>query len=166
MAYETGKHYREYALIQGINLLVNMVDTIKDERKTLKQIHTNWINSGFLSFGDQMELIFQTAADNATNKYLAYCINELNSYMMSKYPRHRGLMRNLTTDILNSINMAVHASAHIFKRTQLESIQAAFMSGRVAKTTPFYLPSPEEEEEEKEKKKKKRYVIGMKNDRK
>ena len=152
MSYETGKNYREYALIQGINLLVNMVDRIKDDRNTLKEIHSTWIEAGFLSFGDQMDLIFETAADKATNKYLAYCINELNSYMMSKYPKHRGLMRNLTTDILNAINMAVHASAHLFKRTELESIQAAFMSGRVAKSSPYYLPPSSEEEDKKKKK--------------
>ncbi len=158
---ESGRHYREYKLIQGINLLTNMVKQIKDERKTLKQIHTIWITSGFLSFGDQMEFIWGTAADKATNYYLAYCINELNAYMMSKYPRHRGLMRNLTSDILSAVNLAVHANAHIWTQVQLESIQAAFMSSRVAKSTPFYeLPDKQEEEE----KKKKRYIIGKNNE--
>lgn len=160
MAFESGRHYREYKLIQGINLLTNMVRQIKDERNTLKEIHKTWDTPGFLSFGDQMEFIWGTAADKATNYYLAYCINQLNSYMMSKYPRHRGLINNLATDILNAINLAVHANAHILTSVQLESIQAAFMSSRVAKATPFYELLDKQEEE----KKKKRHIIGKNND--
>lgn len=160
MAFESGRHYREYKLIQGINLLTNMVRQIKDERKTLKEIHAICTTPGFLDFGEQMEFIWGTAADKATNYYLAYCINQLNSYMMSKYPKHKGLIRNLATDILNAINLAVHANAHIWTSVQLESIKAAFMSSRVAKSTPFYeLPDKQEEE-----KKKKRHIIGKNNE--
>jgi len=154
MSYEKSKSYREYALIQGINLLVNMVDRIKEEKISLKEIHEAWIESGMLSFGNQIELIFGTAADRIRCRYMAFCINEFNSYMMSKYPKHRGLMRNLTKDILNSINMAVFGNAHIWSKAQLQSIEAAFMSGRVAKSTPYYEPPPEEEEEEGKKNKK------------
>jgi len=153
MSFESGKHYREYALIQGINLLVNMVDQIKDEKTSLKMIYVDWIDSGFLNFGSQIDFISGTAADNLTSKYLAYCINELNSYIMSKYPNHRGLLRSLTTDILNAINMAIQANAHIWTQAQLQSIQAAFMSGRVAKASPYYKPLEEDEKEKKKKRK-------------
>jgi len=153
MSYEGGKHYREYALIQGINLLVNMVDQIKNEKTSLKLIYSSWIDSGFLSFANQIDFISGTAGDNKTSKYLAYCINQLNSYIMSKYPNHRGLASSLTTDILNAINMAIQANAHIWTQAQLQAIQAAFKSGRVAKPSPYFEP-PEDDEEEKVKKRK------------
>lgn len=146
---ESNKSYREYKLIEGINLLVNMVDTIQEEKNTLKQIHDAWIETGFLNFADQIEVIWGTAADYKTSRYLAHCINELNSYIMSKYPNHRGLMRNMTVDILNALNMAVHANAHIWSQAQLQSIQAAFMSGHVAKTTPYPVPPKPKPEKKK-----------------
>ena len=149
MSYEgSSKSYREYALIQGINLLVNMVKQIKEDKLTLQDVHDVWIESGMLSFSDQIELIWGTAADGLRCRYLAHCINQLNSYMMSKYPNHRGLIRLLTTDILNAINMAVYGNAHIWSKAQLRSIDAAFMSGRVAKTTPFYEPLEDDEKKE------------------
>lgn len=149
MSYEKNKAYREYALIQGINLLVNMVEGIKEDKTTLKDIHSFWMESGLLSFGDQIELIWGTAADGIRCRYLAHTINQLNSYMMSKYPNHVGLMRSLSTDILNAINMAIYGNAHIWSKTQLNSINAAFMSGRIAKTTPYYEPQEEDDEEKK-----------------
>jgi len=72
---------------------------------------------------------------------------------MSKYPNHKGYIRLLTTDILSAINMAVFGNAHIWSQTQLKSINAAFMSGHVAKTSPFY--EPEDEDDEKERKERK-----------
>ena len=138
MSYEGSKSYREYALINGINLLVNMVEQTKDDKITLKEIHTKWIESGILSFADQIELIWGTAADGLRCRYMAFCINQLNSYMMSKYPNHKGLIRNLTRDILNAINMAIMGNAHIWSVVQLESIKAAFKSGQVSKPTPYY----------------------------
>lgn len=154
MSYERGRSYREYALIQGINLLVNMSNRTRDDKITLKQIHGTWIESGVLSFADQIELIWGTAADGIRCRYMAYCINQLNSYMMSKRPNHRGLIRNLTIDVINSINMAIFGNAHIWTRSQLQSIDAAFKSGRVAKASPYYEPLEEDEEiEEKEKQK-------------
>lgn len=152
MSYEKSKAYREYALIQGINLLVNMVREVKEDKTSLKTIHDFWIESGILSFSDQIELIFGTAADGLRCRYMAHCINEMNGYMMSKYPNHKGLIRLLTTDILNAINMAVYGNAHIWSKTQLISINAAFMSGRVAKTTPFYEPEDDEEDKYVERK--------------
>jgi len=151
MSHEGSKSYREYALIQGINLLVNMVKTIKEDKSSLQEVHQTWVKSGMLSFADQIELIWGTAADGIRCRYMAHCINEFNSYMMSKYPNHRGLMRSLTKDILNAINMAVYGNAHIWSKTQLQSIEAAFMSGRVAKSTPYYEPPPEDEEEKSKK---------------
>ena len=151
MSHEGSKSYREYALIQGINLLVNMVATIKEEKVSLQDIHELWVESGMLSFGDQIELIWGTAADGIRCRYMTFCINEFNSYMMSKYPRHRDLMRSLTKDILNAINMAVFGNAHIWSKTQLQAIEAAFTSGRMAKSTPYYEPLPEDEEEKNKK---------------
>lgn len=150
MSYEGSKSYKEYKIIEGISLLVNMVNQIKDEKKTLKDIYENWINTGFLSFANQIDFISGTAADNLTSKYLAYCINQLNSYIMSKYPNHRGLASSLTTDILNAINMAIQANAHIWTQAQLQSIQAAFMSSHVTKPIVY----PESSKEKKDKKKK------------
>ena len=124
-----------------------MVSQIKEDKVSLQTIHKTWIESGVLTFSDQIELIWGTAADGIRCRYMAHCINELNSYMMSKYPNHKGLMRSLTKDILNAINMAIMGNAHIWSKTQLRSIDAAFMSGRVAKTTPFYEPLDDEEEE-------------------
>ena len=150
MSYEKSKQYREYALIQGINLLVNMVSEIKEDKVTLKDVHDAWLESGVLSFGDQIELIWGTAADGMRCRYLAFTINEFNTYTMSKYPNHIGLLRGLSKDILNAINMAIYGNAHIWSRTQLKSIEAAFMSGRVAKTSPYYVPPEDEGEEEEE----------------
>lgn len=137
MSYDGSKSYREYALINGINLLVNMVEQVKDDKVSLKEIHTKWIESGLLSFADQIELIWGTAADGIRCRYMAFCINQLNSYMMSKYPNHRGLMRSLTKDILNSINMAIFGNAHIWSKMQLQSIESAFKSGQVSKAKPY-----------------------------
>ena len=154
MSYEKGKAYREYALIQGINLLVNMVKEVRKDKVTLQEVHAIWIESGVLSFADQIDLIWGTAADGIRCRYLAITINELNSYMLSEYPNHRGLIRSLTKDVLNAINMAIYGNAHIWSSAQLKSIEAAFMSGRVAKTSPFYEPLEEDDEiEEKEKQK-------------
>lgn len=138
MSYDGSKSYREYALINGINLLVNMVEQTKDDKITLKQIHTKWIETGVLSFGDQIELIWGTAADGIRCRYMAHCINELNSYLLSEYPNHRGLIRSLTKDVLNAINMAIMGNAHIWSMAQLESIKAAFKSGQVSKAKPYY----------------------------
>lgn len=137
MSYEGSKSYREYALINGINLLVNMVEQTKDDKITLKQIHASWIETGMLSFADQIELIWGTAADGLRCRYMAFCINQLNSYMMSEYPNHIGYIRSLSMDVLNSINMAIFGNAHIWSMVQLESIKAAFKSGQVAKPTPY-----------------------------
>ena len=146
MSYEKSKAYREYALIEGINMLVNMVNQTKDDKITLKEIHITWIESGVLSFGDQIELIWGTASDGIRCRYMTFCINQLNSYMMSKYPNHIGYIRSLIKDILNAINMAIFGNAHIWSTVQLESIKAAFRSGRMAKARPYYEP-PEEEDE-------------------
>ncbi|MBA7667173.1 hypothetical protein ES703_75258 [subsurface metagenome] len=137
MSYDGSKSYKEYALINGINLLVNMVEQTKDDKTTLKEIHTKWIESGVLSFADQIELIWGTAADGLRCRYMAFCINQLNSYMMSKHPNHIGLIRCLTRDILNAINMAIMGNAHIWSMVQIESIKAAFRSGQVSKPTPY-----------------------------
>ena len=154
MSYEKGKAYREYALIQGINLLVNMVKEVRKDKVTLQQVHDMWMESGILSFGNQIELIWGTAADGIRCRYLAFTMNELNSYMLSKYPNHRGLIRSLTKDVLNAINMAIYGNAHIWSTTQLKSIEAAFMSGRVAKASPYYEPLEEDKKiEEKGKQK-------------
>lgn len=147
MVYDRGKSYREYALIQGINLLVNMVNQLKEDKISLQKIHAVWIETNVLSFSNQIELIFGTAADGVRCRYMVHCINQLNGYMMSKYPNHKGLIRSLTKDVLDSINMAIMGNAHIWSKTQLNSITAAFMTGRVAKTTPYY-PSKDEEEDE------------------
>lgn len=152
MSYDN-KHYREYALIQGINLLVNMVEQVKIGKADLKDIYPIWINSGILSFGAQIELIFGTAADELRCRYLSHCLNELNTYMLSKYPKHIRLIKKLTSNILEAINMAVTEHAHIWSKAQIQAIQTAFSSGRVAKT---YYISPKEVEEDEEKKKKKR----------
>lgn len=156
ISYESGKgkYYREYALIQGINLLVNMVEQIKIDKSTLQEIHDTWIDSGILRFRDQIDLIFGTASDSIKCRYMVYCINLLNDYMMSKYPNHRGLIMSLTSDVLSSINMAIFGSAHIWSKAQLDSIRAAFMSSHVAKSIPYYEP-PEKEDEDKKREKRK-----------
>ncbi len=147
MSYERGQSYREYALIQGINLLVNMVDRTRTDIGNIKEIYPSWVQSGVLALGDQIEIIFGTSADKLRCRYLAYCINQLNAYMMSKYPNNTGLIRKLTKDVLEAINMAVFAHAHIWSNAKLQSILAAFQSGRVGKVSPYYLPEKEDEEE-------------------
>lgn len=137
MSYEGSKSYKEYALINGISLLVNMVEQVKEEKISLKEIHETWIDTGVLSFADQIELIWGTAADGIKCRYMVHCINELNSYMMSQYPNHKGLIMSLTKDVLNSINIAILGNAHIWSRVQLQSIEAAFKTGQVSKSTPY-----------------------------
>ncbi len=159
MSYDrSSKQYREYALIQGINLLVNMVKDVKEDKTTLKKIHGAWMEAGILDFGDQIELIWGTSADGIRCRYLAHTINLLNSYMMSKHPNHMGLIRSLSTDVLNAINMAIYGNAHIWSTTQLKSIEAAFMTGRVSKTSPYYVPEEDEEKEKLEDKNKKKML--------
>ena len=156
MSYEKSSAYREYALIEAINLLVNMVDRIKDDRIVLKEIPVSWINSGMLSFGDQMELIWGTAADGMRCRNLAFRINLLNGYLITRKRNklHRGLVSMYTKDILDAINMAVMGSAHIWTQTQLRSIEAAFKSSRVSKARPFYEPKELEDKEDKKSKRK------------
>lgn len=159
MSSEKSKAYREYALIQGINLLVNMVEQTKRDKVDIKDIYPKWVQSGILDLGDQIEAISGTAADGLRCRYLAFCINQLNAYMMSKYPNHVGLIRKLTNDILEALNMAIMGNAHIWTKAKLQSILAAFGSARVGKPTPYYTPEEKEEEEEKEKKRKERHAI-------
>lgn len=157
MSYERGKAYRDYALIEGINLLVNMVEQSRDDKESLKEIHGHWIEFRQLSFADQIDLIYGTGSDKIRCRYMVYCINQLNGYMMSEYPDHVGYIRMLIKDVLDSINMAIFGDVHIWKSVQIESIKAAFRSGRVAKARPYFEPK---ELEEKEKKKQKKYIIG------
>lgn len=160
MSYEGSKAYREWAFIEGINMLINMTDQMKEAKETLKKIHTRWEEFNRLSFADQIDLIHGTGTDEIKCRYMVYCINKLNGYMMSEYPNHKGLIRMYVKDILESINMAIMGDVHIWKRVQVESIQAAFRSGRVARAKPFYEPKRlegEEEEEEDNKQKRLEY---------
>lgn len=158
MSSEKSKAYREYALIEGINLLVHSVEQVIEDKKNLVKIYPKWHETGMLSLGQQMEFIFGTATDKSTCRYMVNCINELNTYMMSKYPNCIDLIRKLTSDILESINIAIMANAHIWNITKIESILTAFRSTHVGKKLSFY-KSPREEEEEDEKKKRRRHPI-------
>lgn len=164
MSYDHGSGYREYALIQAISLLVNMVKQLENEKTNVKKIFPIWQKSGLLTLGDQIELIFGTAANELRCRYMVHCINELNSYMLSKYPYHRMRIRQLTRDVVASINMAVMAHAHIWNEAQFLSIQAAFTSGHMKQSYQYYKPSKEEiDEEEREKEEKEeRYVLEYK----
>ena len=155
MSYERGKAYRDYALIEGINLLVNMVEQSRDDKESLKKIHEHWIEFRQLSFADQIDLIYGTGSDKIRCRYMVYCINQLNGYMMSEYPDHAGYIRILIKDVLDSINMAIFGDVHIWKSVQIESIKAAFRSGRVAKPTPFFEPPPDDDKIEDKRKKRK-----------
>ena len=150
MSYERGKAYRDYALIEGINLLVNMVERTGDDKEELKKIHGHWIEFNKLSFPDQIDLIYGTGRDKIRCRYMVYCINQLNGYMMSEYPDHKGYIRMLVKDVLDGINMAIFGDVHIWKSVQVESIKAAFRSGRVAKARPYFEPKELEEKEQKE----------------
>lgn len=138
MSYEKSKAYREYALIQSINLLVNSVEQVLEAKEKLINVSQIWLKSGMLGFGEQIELIFGTAADNVRSEYMVICINKLNKYMMSKYPNHVGYIIKLTCDVIEAINKASKAHAHIWESAKIKAILSGFSSGRVAKSLPFY----------------------------
>lgn len=126
-----------------------MVEGTKEDKEGLKKIHERWIEFKQLSFADQIDLIYGTGTDGIRCRYMVYCINQLNGYMMSEYPNHKGYISMLVKDVLDSINMAIFGDVHIWKSVQVESIKAAFRSGRVAKARPYFEPKEEEEEEQK-----------------
>lgn len=162
MSYEGSRAYRDLKLIEGINLLVNSLDQTKEDKESLKKIQDKWVNlKNRLSFGDQIELIYGTATDKMKCEYMVFCINELNRYLDSEFPFHKRLVRMLLLDVRDSINMAVMGEAHIWKKTQVEAIQAAFRSGRVAKSGPYFEPKELEERKQKqlEDKKEEDYAI-------
>lgn len=159
MSYEGSKSYREYALIEGINMLVNMVERTKEDKESLKKIHENWAKFNVLSFSDQIDLIYGTSTDEIKCRYMVYCINKLNGYMMSEFPNHVGRIKMLIKDVLDSINMAIMGDAHIWKKVQVDAIRAAFRSGRVAKSRPYYESKRLEDEEEEYKKYKKQRML-------
>ena len=149
MSSESSKAYRDYKLIEGINLLVNMVERSREDKESLKKINEGYFDFE-ITFANKIELIYATGTDKLRCNYMVSCMNKLRRYMKSEFPYHLGLIRMLVDDFDDSVGMAIMGDIHLWKQAQLEAIQAAFRSARVAKATPYFEPKQLEEREQKQ----------------
>ncbi|KKN17695.1 hypothetical protein LCGC14_0963280 [marine sediment metagenome] len=151
---------RDYALIEGIHLLGNMMELIEKDLVILQTVFSDWQLHSTLSLENQVSLIFGTSADDKASRYLVYCINRLNAHKMYKY-KHRGYLIMLTKDCLAAITRAIRAHTHIWNNIQSEALKAAFSSSHIIKSKglPYYEPEDDEDEDEDE-----AYVLEYKGD--
>lgn len=163
MSFDQSRGYiKDYALIKGIDLLINMVKELRADIVSLQNIYTTWKKDSTLSFENQIQVIFGTSAGDKSSLYLVHCLDKLNREKMSEFP-HREYLITLTLDCISAINRAVRDHSHIWNKVQLHTILEALGTGHVVKGK--VLPYYDNEEEEKEKKKKKeRYVLEYKPD--
>ena len=153
---------RDYALIQGINLLVNMIGQLRADIKLLQGVIGDWTLSDTFGYENQVQLIFGTSADDKSCGYLVYCLNNLNDEKLSEFP-HKGYLIKLNSRCLSAILRAVKSHSHIWNKAQLQTILNALGTAHVVKgkALPYYDPG---EEEKKKEKKKERYVLEYKGD--
>ncbi|MFW9968758.1 MAG: hypothetical protein ACFFDF_01070 [Candidatus Odinarchaeota archaeon] len=167
MAYQRSRTYiSDYAQLQGINLLMNMIKQLRADLIALKGVYGDWQKDSTLSFENQVELIFGTSAGDKSPKFLVYCLDKLNREKMSEFPLREYII-SLTIDSISAINRAVLEHNHIWNKAQLQTIMEALGSAHVIKgrSLPYYDDGEDEEANNgKKEKKKKPYVIEYKSD--
>jgi len=146
-----GKSYiRDYALIQGINLLMNIIKRLQDDIIKLQGVFGEWNETSIISYENQVLLIFGTSANDKSCQYLVDCLSELNNHKLSEFP-HKQYLLKLTTESLFAIMNAIKAHSHIWNRVQLQTLTSALGTSHVvkAKGLPYYEPDDKEDEEER-----------------
>lgn len=154
---------RDYALVQGINLLTNMVGQLRADIGLLQGVMDGWQKDSTLGFKNQVQLIFGTSAHDKSCEYLVDCLNKLNDHKLYEFP-HREYLIKLNSRCLSAIFRAIRAHSHIWNQAQLKTILNALGTAHVVKgrSLPYY-DSGEEEGKKKEKQKKK-YILEYKED--
>ncbi|HEC40456.1 hypothetical protein LCGC14_0957810 [marine sediment metagenome] len=154
---------RDYALVQGINLLTNMVGQLRADITLLQGVMTGWKKDSTLDYKNQVQLIFGTSADDKSCEYLVDCLNRLNDHKLSEFP-YREYLIKLNSRCLSAIFRAIRAHSHIWNQAQLKTILNALGTAHVVKgkALPYY--DSGEDEDQKKERKKERYVLEYKED--
>lgn len=157
MSYDRS-HIKDYALIQGITLLENVLKSLLIQEEKMEVISNEWIKDTCPVIKNQIKLINNTSADDIASKFLVKKLNKLNDHLLSEFPYLQYALR-LSREALHAMQRAYQAHSHIWNQVQLHSILTAMGSSHIVKTKalPFY--DYEEKEEEEEKEKKKRHAI-------
>ena len=158
MSYDRS-HVRDYAIIQGITLLENMIKRLEKDRVDLETVFGDWQRDSTLGFESQVRVIWGTSADDKACEYLVDCLTELNSHKMCEFPLREYLI-TLTDNCIDAVFRAIKAHSHIWNKAQLHTVLNALGSGHViaGRSLPYYGAPEDEDEDEKEKKKS--FVIG------
>lgn len=151
MTYERS-YAREWAQIQGITLLQNILKQLENLELTLMTLSESWIENRILNIEQQVQLIFGVSANDVTSQYLVFCINKLNDHLISEFP-HREYTLKLTKKAIHAMERAIQAHSHIWSTAQLQSVLTALGSAHVVRTkgSPYYY-NIEQEDKKKEKK--------------
>ncbi len=154
---------RDYALVQGINLLTNMIGQLRADISLLQGVMGEWQKDNTLGYKDQIQLIFGTSAHDKSCEYLVYRLNKLNDHKLSEFP-HREYLIKLNSKCLSAITRAVKAHSHVWSKVQVQTILNALGTAHVVKgkTLPYY--DSGEDEDQKKERKKERYVLEYKED--
>ncbi len=148
------------ALIQGINLLVNMIKQLRADIVLLEDVFGDWQQKSTLGFENQVKIIFGTSADNRASLYLVGCISKLNKHKMHEFP-YREYLVTLTVDCIDAVMRAIQAHSHIWNKVQLQTVLNALGTAHVTRGLPYY----DNEEDEDKKKEQKKHIIGKNNGR-
>ncbi len=154
---------RDYALVQGINLLTNMVGQLRADITLLQSVMGGWEKEKPLILENQVQLIFGTSADDKPCKYLVDCLNKLNDHKLSEFPLREYLIK-LNSRCLSAIFRAVRAHSHIWSKAQLQTILNALGTAHVVQGKALPYHDSGEVEDQKKERKKKRYVLEYKED--
>lgn len=155
---DRSSYIREYAQLQGINLLMNAIERLKILETTLMQIVVNWQKAKVLVLASQVQLVFGTSADDLTSEYLVYRIGKLNDHLMSEFP-HKEYALRLTQKCLYAVLKAIKAHSHLWNKVQLQSILTSLGSSYAIKARG--LPYVDTSDEKKEKDKKKKEIVPL-----
>lgn len=162
MPYERPPSYmHDQAIIQGINLLVNMIKQLRDDIKLLQGVIGDWTESDTFGYVNQVQLIFGTSADDKACGYLVDCLNNLNDHKLFEFP-YREYLIKLNKRCLSSIFRAIKSHSHIWNQAQLQTILSALGTAHVVKAKALPYIDLGDEEGEEEKKKKKTYFLEYK----
>jgi len=134
MSYSGDRSFtREYAQIQGINLLMNVIKRLKSLETKLMTIVNDWQRTRTLGLESQVQLIFGTSGEDLTSKYLVHRISMLNDHLLSEFP-HRDYALKLTKKCLNAVFRAIQSNSHLWSKVQMQSILMSLGSGYAIKS--------------------------------
>ena len=159
MSFSGDRSYiREYAQLQGINLLMNIIERLKILETNLMSVVVEWQETRTLGLESQVQLIFGTSADDLTSKYLVHRISMLNDHLLSEFP-HKDYALKLTKKTLNAVFRAIQSHSHIWNKVQLQSLLMSLGSSYVVKSK--NLPYIDYHDQEEKKKKKKEEITPL-----